>query len=132
MSDQQAGYYIVSLEIQHEGQFAGAPVLHLDLGVNAATGQVSGQGKVTQALPPPYGETILPSVQGTIHHGGLGKDTLFVHLTGEYSVSLPPPAIGTLSKDVSIAMSLSPDWTGTGSFTWNGHLVSPCTVTKSR
>jgi hypothetical protein len=131
MSDQQTGYYIVNLELQHEGQMAGAPVLHLQLGVNAVTGQVSGQGDVTQALAAPYDKTILPLLQGQMRHGGFGEDTLFVHLTGEYGVPFPPPAIGMMTKDISIAMALSGEWTGTGSFTWNGHLVSPCTVTKT-
>ncbi len=74
------GLYPVKLLV--EQGLVGAPTLHLNLLVNAASGQVNGSAEVTQALPPPYGETHIPQVTGHIHHTGFGEDTLLVHLTG--------------------------------------------------
>ncbi len=81
MSD-RIGLYPVKLLVE-QGGFAGAPTLHLNLLVNAPTGQVDGTAEITQALLPPYGEIHIPQVTGHILHTGLGQDTLLVHLTGE-------------------------------------------------
>ncbi len=121
------GYYIVKLDVKHGG-FAGAPTLHLDLGVNAVTGQVFGSAQITQALPPPYGTTIIPYVTGAILHTGFGQDTLLVHLTGQYIVSVPPPAIGSYLAHFSVALAVAKDWNGKGSFEYNGHVITDCTV----
>ncbi len=121
------GYYIVKLDVQHAG-FAGAPKLHLDLGVNATTGQVSGSAQITQALPPPYGTTIIPYVTGAILHTGFGQDTLLVHVTGQYLVSFPPPAIGSYLAPFSVALAVAKDWNGKGSFEYANHVITDCTV----
>ncbi|MGU3390523.1 DUF1842 domain-containing protein [Sphingomonas sp. M1A8_2b] len=121
------GYYLVKLQVQHGG-FAGAPVLHLDLGVNAVSGQVIGSAQITQALPPPYGTTIIPHVTGAILHTGFGHDTLLVHLTGQYYVSFPPPAIGSYTAHFSVALAVTKDWNGKGSFEYNGNVITDCTV----
>ncbi|WP_242008114.1 DUF1842 domain-containing protein [Sphingomonas ginsenosidivorax] len=121
------GYYIVKLLVQHEG-FMGAPVLHLDLGVNAVTGQVMGSAQITQALPPPYGNTVIPTVTGAILHTGFGEDTLLVHLTGDYVVSVPPPAIGSYLAHFSAALAVSKDWNGRGSFSYAHQVITGCTV----
>ena len=123
----QVGFYQVKLQVQHDG-FFGAPVLHLDLGVNAATGQVSGSATITQALPPPYGKTVIPYVTGALVHTGFGDDTLLVHFTGQYVVSVPPPAIGSYLAQFSAALAVSKDWNGKGSFTYNTHVISDCSV----
>jgi hypothetical protein len=121
------GYYQVKLQVQHEG-FAGAPVLHLDLGVNAGTGQVVGSAQITQALPPPHDTTVIPMVAGSILHTGLGGDTLLVHLTGAYVVPLLPPAIGSYLVQFSTALAVSADWNGKGSFSYANHVITDCTV----
>ncbi len=121
------GYYQVKLLVQHPG-FLGAPVLHLDLGVNAVTGQVSGSAQITQALPPPHGTTIIPYVTGAILHTGFGHDTLLVDLTGQYMVSFPPPAIGSYIAHFSAALAVAKDWNGKGSFEYANHVITDCTV----
>ncbi len=122
------GYYQVKLLVQHPG-FIGAPVLHLDLGVSSVVGQVVGSAQITQALPPPYGTTVIPYVTGAILHTGFEHDTLLVHVTGQYMVSFQPPAIGSYIAHFSAALAVTKDWNGKGSFEYNGHhVVADCTV----
>jgi hypothetical protein len=119
----------VKLRVERPG-LLGAPVLTLDLLVYAPQGQVHGSGEITQALPPPYGQTHIPQITGAIHHTGFGQDEMLVSLTGQYVVSLPPPAIGSYLAHFSGALVVNHSWNGKGSFTYGGHTVADCTVTK--
>ena len=121
------GLYQVSLRVGH-GDMPGAPLLTLNLLVNAPTGAVSGNAMITQALPPPNGMTHIPHVTGQILHTGLGQDTRLVHLVGQYVVSVPPPAIGSYLAHFSAALAVDAAWVGRGSYEYNGHVVSDCTV----
>ena len=125
--EEQVGLYPVTLRVGH-GDMPGAPTLTLRLLVNAPNGTVSGSGTVTQALPPPYGQTHIPQITGGIFHGGLGQDQLFVHLTGQYAVSVPPPAIGTYLAHFSAAFAVDRGWNGRGSYEYGGHFVIDCKV----
>ncbi|WP_448663659.1 DUF1842 domain-containing protein [Sphingomonas sp. CJ20] len=127
--DNAVGYYMVKLLVEQQGP-VGAPALHLNLGVDAVTGKVTGIGEITQSLPPPYGEITIPQVSGEIFHTGLGKDTQLVHLTGQYVVSVPPPAIGSYLAQFSAALAVDNSWNGSGSFQYGGHTVSGCKVTN--
>ena len=128
MSD--IGYYMVSLEVTPEGGVVpGAPVLKLDLGVNASTGQVNGKAALDQAIAPPNGHEEFP-VSGSIHHTGLGTDTLLVSLTGQYVVSFPPPAIGSYLAPFSASFAVDTGWNGKGTYTYDRHQMGPCTVTN--
>lgn len=121
------GLYPVSLRVGH-GNMPGAPTLTLNLLVNAPTGAVSGNALITQALPPPFGQTHIPQVTGNILHTGFGEDTLLVHVTGQYVVSVPPPAIGSYLAQFSAALAVDKAWSGTGTFTYGGHAITGCTV----
>jgi len=121
------GLYQVALRVSH-GDMPGAPTLTLNLLVNAPTGAVSGNALITQALPPPYGQIAIPQVTGGIYHTGFGKDTLLVHLTGQYVVSFPPPAIGSYLAHFSAALAVDASWSGKGSYEYGGHVVTDCTV----
>ncbi|MDF7774956.1 DUF1842 domain-containing protein [Sphingomonas sp. AOB5] len=123
------GYYLVNLLVEQQGP-VGAPALHLQLGVNAVTGQIMGSGEITQALPPPYGQTHLPQVTGSIFHTGFGQDTMLVHLSGQYVVSVPPPAIGSYLAQFSAALAVDKAWNGKGSFSYANHNVTGCEVTN--
>lgn len=123
------GYYHVKLRVAQQGP-VGAPVLHLNLGVDAPTGRIVGAAEIDQSLPPPYGKVLIPQVTGEIFHTGFGKDTRLVHLTGQYVVSLPPPAIGSYLAQFSTALAVDEDWNGKGSFNYGNHHVSGCQVTK--
>lgn len=121
------GYYIVKLLVEQPG-LLGAPALHLNLGVDAVSGKVSGAGEITQSLPPPYGEIVIHQISGEIFHTGLGTDTRLVHLNGQYVVSVPPPAIGSYLAQFSAALAVDASWNGSGSFQYGNTMVSGCTV----
>lgn len=123
----QIGLYPVSLRVSH-GDMPGAPTLTLNLLVNAPTGAVSGNAMITQALPPPYGQINIPQVTGGTYHTGFGEDTMLVHLTGQYVVSVPPPAIGSYLAHFSAALAVDRAWTGKGSYEYGGHVITDCTV----
>ena len=109
--------YFVEELVGNEGM-PGAPLLHLACVVNASSGVVSGQARITQALAPPNGQIDIPNVTGQIRHLGLGQDTMIVSLSAKYFVSVPPPAIGSYLADFSAVLKLDPKWHGTGSFTY--------------
>lgn len=125
------GYYIVKLRVAPGDQpIFGAPTLELNLGVDAPTGRVNGTAEITQALPPPYGQISIPQVTGQILHTGFGIDTLLVHVTGQYVVSVPPPAIGSYLAQFSAALAVDQSWNGKGTFTYGGHTVTDYVVTN--
>ncbi|WP_044330438.1 DUF1842 domain-containing protein [Sphingomonas hengshuiensis] len=123
------GYYIVKLLVERAG-LLGAPALRLNLGVDAGAGKVTGSGEITQSLPPPYGEITIHQLAGDVLHTGFGQDTRLVHLTGQYLVSVPPPAIGTYLAQFSAALAVDASWNGSGSFQYGTNTVSGCTVTN--
>jgi hypothetical protein len=116
------GAYFVKLEVGHVGT-PGAPILHLALVVNAPTGAIGGTAEITQAIAPPNGEIEIPHVTGQIRHLGLGHDTIIVTLSGQYIVSVPPPAIGSYLAKFEAVLHVDKSWKGTGSFTYGGHTV---------
>lgn len=122
----QTGLYRVTLNVS-PGQMPGAPTLNLDLTVFAPNGTVNGVATITQALPPPYGHLSFP-VSGSIYHTGFGQDTQLVHLTGQYVVSVPPPAIGSYLAHFSAALAVDQSWDGKGSYEYGGRVVPNCTV----
>ncbi len=127
----KVGYYLVNLTVQRPGM-AGSPVLHLTLGVNAVTGEVSGHGNITQAVAPPGGNYPVPQVSGVILHTGFGKDTMLVPLKGEYVTTFPPPAIGSVSHPLQVALAVDKSWNGKGAFTFGGHWINDCTVKSGK
>jgi len=82
--------YFVEELVGNEGM-PGAPLLHLACVVNASTGVVSGQARITQAIAPPNGEIDIPHVTGQIRHLGLGQDTKIVSLSGSISFQFHRP-----------------------------------------
>ncbi|MEJ2409162.1 MAG: DUF1842 domain-containing protein [Novosphingobium sp.] len=94
------------------------------------TARSNGQARITQALPPPYGELEFP-VSGTVHHTGFATDTLLVALSGQYAVSVPPPAIGTYLAHFMAAPAVDQSWNGTGSYSYDRHQMSRCKVTNT-
>ena len=124
-------YYMVSLDVTPAGEMMpGAPSLTLKLGVNATNGEINGTATVTQALPPPNGERAFP-VSGTMHHTGLGTDTLLVSLTGHCVESVPPPAIGSYLVPFSAALAVPKNCAGTGSYSLRSLSMSHCNVTRT-
>jgi hypothetical protein len=126
-SEHKLGYYLMKLEVGNVGM-PGAPILHLNLGVYAPTGQINGGAEIDQALPPPYGKTIVPQVTGAIHHTGFKIDHRLITLRGEYVVTVPLPGIGAYLAQFFAGLVLNPDGTGRGTFIYGNHVVSDVPV----
>ena len=107
--------YLVRLEVGNAGT-PGAPVLHLDLLVDAVRGTVTGRGMIAQALPMPFGEIDIPHVTGHVHATGLGPYTKVVSLQGDALVPTGDAEQSYVSK-FSAGLSIDDAWTGTGGWT---------------
>lgn len=109
----------------------GAPIMHYSLVVVPATGAVTGTVEITQAIPPPYGQIVVPNVQGVIRKTGLGTVTQIVALQGQFIVSVPPPAIGSYLAQFSAHLAIDNAWEGRGGFSYANHVVEDVPVTPA-
>ena len=105
------GLYKVDLTAGNEGT-PGAPILHLSLLVNATNGQVTGQGKISQAVE--SGDVPISNISGLVTSTGFGEYTKVVSLKGEGFVSVPPPAIGSYLAPFTGHFAIDNDWNGKG------------------
>ncbi|CAM1341140.1 conserved hypothetical protein [Tenacibaculum aestuarii] len=103
----------------------GAPIAHFSLVVSPVSNSVSGMVEITQAI---NAKPISIHVTGNIRATGYGKVTKIVNLTGEYVVSVPPPAIGSYLEKFSAYMDIDNDWNGTGGFTYGNNEVNDVPV----
>ncbi len=108
----------------------GAPVLNLALLYNPEAGALTGEALVTQAIAPPNGHVVIRPVSGAVHGLGLGGATRVFNLSGEYTVSVPPPAIGTYLAKFTAVFSTDNNWNGHGSFTYGNHTVTNVPIKK--
>jgi hypothetical protein len=99
----------------------GAPIAHFSLVVNAASGTVSGMVEITQAID---SAPIEVKVTGTVRATGFGEVTKIVSLSGEYVVSVPPPAIGSYLQKFEAHMDINNEWNGTGGFSYGSHNIN--------
>lgn len=120
-----AGFYLVKLLVGNQGM-PGAPLLHLHLGVDAPTGQVVGEGEITQATG--GGDIRVQGLKGQIHSLGIGEPRRVVALQGECEGTFPPAAIGEWRKAFSAVLVIGDDWTGQGSFTCGDEQVDDVPV----
>lgn len=109
----------------------GAPILHFDLIVVAATGSVSGIAVITQAVASPGG-SIEVQVTGQVRPAGLGSITQLVAFSGTYVYDFPPPAIGHLQAHLSAHFAVDAAWNGRGGFTYLGHQIDDVPVAAQR
>jgi hypothetical protein len=113
----------------------GAPILHFELLVHSATGSVSGQAQITQAVGPPGGLIQINNITGTVHTLVFGGTvTLLVALQGTYTQPGPPPTNYIIVEQFSAHFSVNSQWDGRGSFEYrNGtQVVNDVPVTSSR
>lgn len=108
----------------------GAPVLNLFLLYNPEAGALTGEAQVTQAVAPPYNLMTIRPVSGDVHGLGLGGATRVFSLSGEYTVSVPPPAIGTYLAKFTAVFTTDNNWTGHGSFDYGTHKVTNVPIKK--
>jgi hypothetical protein len=95
----------------------GAPLLHFELLVNAASGAITGQCVQTQAVAPPHDKVVINNVTGKLRHTGLGKFTQIVFLQGTAVISFPPPAIGSYLEPFDAHFAIDNEWNGVGGWT---------------
>ncbi|CAM1368340.1 DUF1842 domain-containing protein [Tenacibaculum xiamenense] len=114
-----AGAYLTKGSIGNVG-LPGAPIAHFSLVVVPSQNTVTGVVEITQAINRP---PILVHVKGTIRHTGYGDVTQIVNLTGEYVVSVPPPAIGSYLEKFTAYMDIDNDWNGIGGFTYGSESI---------
>jgi hypothetical protein len=117
------GVYLVNAVAGNEGM-PGAPLLHLSLLVNAATGAITGHAEQTQAVPPPGNKIVISNVTGTLRYTGLGKYTKIVYLEGSAVISFPPPAIGSFLAPFDAHFAIDDAWEGTGGWTLGNTVVN--------
>lgn len=106
----------------------GAPIVHFSLVVSPEQNTVSGIVEITQAVDRP---TIKVNVTGNIRYTGYGDITKIVNLSGEYIVSVPPPAIGSYLQKFTAYLDVNNNWNGTGGFTFGTQKVDDVPVTSA-
>jgi len=133
MSEQNIGLFPVDLKISNG--LRGAPTLYLNLLVDAPTGAISGTGRITQALAPPWGDLPIPSVSGQMEINGTSKTERLLRVTGRYGIPFgPPPMLGHVEAQIMMACAVNFEtWDGYGGFDYgprHEHIARNCTVTN--
>jgi hypothetical protein len=106
LSQEAVGLYLVKLLVSNG--LDGAPVLHLDLMVNAPTGMVSGTAQITQAVNPPV-VVAIPGLTGqALDILVRGAPQRLVTLKGDYIVCVPPPGFGCYQEHLTVGLSYAP------------------------
>ncbi len=119
-----AGAYLAKGTIGNVG-LPGAPIAHFSLVVVPSKDTVTGVVEITQAINRP---PITIQVKGTIRHTGYGDVTQIVNLSGEYVVSVPPPAIGSYLEKFTAYMDIDNNWNGIGGFTYGNESIKDVPV----
>jgi hypothetical protein len=110
--------YLVKLLVGNEGM-PGAPILHIFAMVDAPTGDISGQAEITQAVARPDGSIRIKDLHGHVRLLAFDPAVRIVTLTGSYTFSFPPPAIGEVIAPFSTTLIIGhDDWNGRGSFSY--------------
>lgn len=104
----------------------GAPILHFDLLVHAASGRVSGQATITQAVQGPASEIHIRNVTGQVRKLGFGTHnpiTQVVMLEGTYTQAGPPPTTYVIQEQFRAHFATDSHWDGRGAFDYGQHAV---------
>ena len=96
------------------------PIAHFSLVVCSTSGIIAGIIEIIQAIDRP---PILVHVTGNVRSTGFGDDTQTVNLSGEYVISVPPPAIGNYLQHFTAHMDINKEWIGTGGFTYSNQKI---------
>jgi Domain of unknown function (DUF1842) len=120
--------YLVKFLVGNVGM-PGAPILHVSAMVDAPTGDITGHAEITQAVAPPGGIIRIKHLHGHVRLFALDPAVRVVTLTGCYTFSFPPPAIGEALAPFSATLVIGhDDWNGRGSFSSGGGDVSDVPV----
>jgi len=124
MADGQGGLYMVPLTLSSEAATPG-PTVGLRLVVSEPTGQVFGEGELTQAAGGGAGFGIR-RITGTIISTGMGPNISLVALQGEYIVPAGSARTVQLDAAINIAMVVDAQWNGCASFTYGTRGENSC------
>jgi hypothetical protein len=91
----------------------GAPIVHFSLVVSTVFNTVSGMIEIIQATD---SKPIQVLVKGSLRYTGYGSVTKIVNLSGKYTVSVTPPAIGTYLQNFTAYLDIDNNWNGQGGF----------------
>lgn len=106
----------------------GAPIVHFSLVVSPEQHTVSGIVEIAQAIDKP---SIKLNVAGNIRYTGYGDVTKIVNLSGEYVVSVQPPAIGSYLEKFTAYLDVNNEWNGIGGFTYGNQKINDVPVTSA-
>ena len=112
----EVGLYLLKLSFTPPEGIVGAGSMTLALTVNASTDALHGQaqGTILEGTQDP--QTFTAQVSGAMHSTGYGKIVKVGTVSGEASVSVTPPAIGTFLAPFSASFGLDSNWSGEGQF----------------
>jgi len=113
MNQNEMGLYRVQAMAGNMGM-PGAPILTLDILVNAVSGSITGHAVQSQAVAPPGNKVDITITKGQLRATGLGQYTKVVYLEGQAVISFPPPAIGSYLAPFSAHFAVDNSWDGTG------------------
>jgi Domain of unknown function (DUF1842) len=124
MADGQGGLYMVPLTLSSEATVPG-PTVGLRLVVSEPTGQVYGEGELTQAVGGGVGFGIR-RITGTIISTGMGTNISLVALQGDYIVPAGAAQSAQAVGIINLALVVDAQWNGCASFTYGTHGEISC------
>ena len=95
--------------------FPGASLIHFSLVVFPQKGTVSG---IIEIIKSTGEHNIAVNVSGTIRSVDYGSVSKIINLDGSYTISVPPPAVGSFREHFSAYLDINNDWKGVGGFTF--------------
>jgi len=133
MSESNIGLFPVNLTVANG--LIGGPTLYLDLLVNAATGAITGSGRISRALAPPWGDLPIPDISGQMEIVGTPTAERLLRVMGRYGIPFgPPPLLGHIEALMTMACAVEfATWNGKGGFSYGPHAehrATNCVVTK--
>jgi hypothetical protein len=129
MATKSIGFYPIHAKVEVPN-LVGNPMLTVRLGVDVRSGLTHGQAEITQSTAPPV-DIKVPQVIGfTRRLLGSPENLREVRVKGQYVASARPPAIGSWIADFSAILTLEPNGSGTGEFSFGDTTIRGCTVTN--
>lgn len=111
-------------------ELPGAPSLVFKLVVVPASQRVTGAAEILQALAPPFGQILIPNVQGHIWNVKTGSATHLVMLEGTYAEPTTEKATSTVLEQFRASLAVDNNWNGRGSFSYGSHRVDDVPVRR--
>ena len=118
---------VVNLEFKSHGVGGGS--LYLQVAIDPIHKMINGQGDGRLLLGTRYSPCFTVTGHGDIYWKGFGKVTIEGCLSGQATVSCPPPEFGCYLSFFRASFVVDDEWKGTGLFTV-GSQTYDCEVTE--